>query len=72
MNVYTSLRAALKQAITIKLGDEIYHIDCYDHKSDEVRLSNDADEFTITVDEMIAVYGTNIQMWEIVPLAYEG
>ena len=28
MNVYTSLREALKQAITIKLGDEIYHIDC--------------------------------------------
>ena len=71
MNTYESLRVALKNATTIRLGDETYHVDCFDTDADELSLSNDDDEFSITVDEMIETYGDAIQMWEIVPLTYK-
>ena len=35
MNVYESLRVALKNATTIRLGDETYHVDCFDTDADE-------------------------------------
>ena len=70
MNVYESLRVALKNATMIRLGDETYHVDCYDEEADELYTSNADDEFCITVAEMIKTYGDNIQMWELMPLAY--
>ena len=40
MNTYESLRVALKNATTIRLGDETYHVDCFDNDADELSLSN--------------------------------
>lgn len=71
MNVYESLRVALKNATMIHLGDETYQVVCYEEEADELYLSNADDEFCITVDEMIKTYSDDIQMWELMPLAYK-
>lgn len=72
MNVYESLKAALKAANTIRIDDETYHIDCYDDSDDTVCLScYDGDECTLTLDEVQeAVDRGVVQMWELVPLDF--